>query len=201
MTAVQVEQDIRARMPAFEDHAFELTTDGSGADGSLIGIAGSWVLRPVALTSDQWRPQYRGAIGLTVGSVQRAEMLGLLEGLRCATVLLGVGTLDGMSTMVGTKIRDVSLYPKHKKFRILWRGDRQNLVYQVARDRDNVPYFTRRTELDLWPQLGWFEHLFDITCIHHARNTTPDARLVDEISGKIRSFMVTIFKQLNPNNT
>lgn len=190
--------ELRSRSPADEDHAFALTTDGSGQDGICIGTGSTFVLRPVALTHDSWRDAYKGSIGMTHGGVKRAEMLALIEGLRCAQILLGLVSLRNIELFTGRKIPDISFFPPEKRYKIQWMSDRQELVFQMARDRKGIPYYERRVELDLWRQLEFFEFMFDITCVFHPRNTTADAAECDAVSGKVRRFMKTQYHTLNP---
>ncbi len=124
--------------------------------------------------------------------------MAMIEGLRAVTTLLGMTSLDAISTMLGREIRDSSEFPPESRVRVRWFTDRQNLAYSVARDRAGIPYYRRRTDEDLWQQFSYYEPFFDLLVEHHDRNTTPDATQCDAVAGRVRHFMLEQFRKINP---
>lgn len=198
MKPQDIQQDILSRACAHEDNAFLLTTDGSGHDGVYIGTGSAFVLRPLAWRQPEWKDEYRGACGMTKGSVQRAEHQAFLEGLRCVLSLLNITTLDALSEKLGFKLDSTADFPPAQRIRLAWYTDRQNLAFSVARDASGIPYYRRRTDLDLWAQFEFYEPLFDITVHSIARNSNPDSTMCDAVAGRVRQFMVQLFRQINP---
>lgn len=188
MTPQEIHQEIRGRHPAREDHDFELTTDGSGTDVTRIATGSAWTLRPLALQVE-WE-KHTGEAGASSGSIQRAEMMALLEGLRKASEVLGLEDLDQVSKFCGEKLKRIEDLPWAKRPTIWWVGDRENMVLQVARRPDGYTYYNRRTEPDLWFSLHWYEHLFRITPVHQGRNTSQDQIDVDRRAGETRELFV-----------
>lgn len=198
MTNAEHHLEILGTAWAREDHHFILTTDGSGLDGSYIGIGSAWVLQPRSLTRADWKEEYRGACGATRGSVQRAEMMALVDGLRYILVLMGLPTLKDISVGINKPLRDISEFDPTRRIKVWWVGDRENLILQVARDRQGMPRFQRRTEPDLWKQFEWLEHVFDITAVYVPRNTSPEQIVVDEVAGKVRKYFVKMHSESEP---
>jgi hypothetical protein len=191
MTTAEIHEEILRRAPAYEDHEFLLTTDGSGHDGQHSATGSSWVLRPHSLTIEEGTPVYRGWCGASFGSIQRAEINAMMEGLRHAARLLKMETMKDLETrMGGAKLRDVTQFPVALRPRIWWVTDREAIALQVARNTEGLPYYTRRTEPDLWYQFAWFEHLFRITAVFTHRNTSQDQKHVDAIAGEMRRRMM-----------
>lgn len=175
-----------------EDHDFILTTDGSGTDVTRIGTGSAWVLRPQACQVPWTRMQ--GCCGSSFGSIQRAEFCALLEGLRALAVYMKLEDLDDVrdfsEKVCGEKPKSIEELRPECRARVWWVGDRENLVLQVARNQEHVPFYKRRTEPDLWYALYWYEHLFRITAVYRERNTCEDQIFVDALAGSTRALFV-----------
>lgn len=189
MTTTEMHQAVLAAAPVKEDHDFVLITDGSGTDATRIGTGSAWILRPQA--SHAGFTVLRGACGSTFGSIQRAEMMAGLEGLRALSVALKIESLPNVKTygemVTGRRPERVEDLDPSCRARVWWVCDRENLVLQMARKPDGNTYYARRTEPDLWYAFWWFEHLFRITPVWRERNTSPDQVEVDRVAGESRA--------------
>jgi len=172
---------------AKEDHDWVLVTDGSGTDVNRIGTGSAWLLRSMALQRDEGEVEMKGVAGATFGSVQRAEQMALLEGLRAISVLMHLNTLKEVEKFMNiVPLRRIEDVPLQRRPKVWWIGDRENLILQVARRPSGDTFYERRTEPDLWYALYWYEHLFNITPVYQPRNSTPDQVDVDARAGQTR---------------
>lgn len=192
MTAQQeMHRQILGRAGAQEDHDWILVTDGSGTDKTRIGTGSAWVLRSSAIQIDDQDVCMSGWCGSTFGSIQRAEHMALLEGLRAISVLMKLETVAAIADFAGDDdLRSVEQLPPQKRPRVWWIGDRENLILQVARKPDGNTYYSRRTEPDLWYGMYWYEKLFNITAVYQPRNSTPDQVDVDARAGQTRALFL-----------
>jgi hypothetical protein len=174
-----------------EDHDWILVTDGSGTDATKIGTGSAWVLRSSAIQVADEEVYMAGWCGSTFGTIQRAEHMALLEGLRAISVMMKLETLAAITAFSGDeKLRTIEQLNPRKRPRVWWIGDRENLVLQVARKPDGNPYYTRRTEPDLWYAMYWYENLFNITAVYQPRNSSPDQVTVDARAGVTRALFL-----------
>ncbi len=123
-----------------------LWTDGSGHHGDKLEVSCAWFCSGRA-------PHYLGSVlsASTCGSVNRAELKALLDGLH--------GILEEERRRSG---RGASWVPPFPRL-ILWSSDRQNLVLGVARDPlDGKPLNSRDTDPDLWARFAFYEAIFRI---------------------------------------
>lgn len=190
MEPKEMHLDILGRSGALEDHDFIIVTDGSGTDVNRIGIGSAWILRSSAIQVNGEEVDMRGISGASFGSVQRAEFMALLDGLRALAGLLKLETLKEAGVFANKTIRTIEEFPPHSRPRVWWIGDRESLILQVARKSNGEPFYERRTEPDLWYALYWYEHLFQITAVYQPRNSTPDQTDVDAQAGKARDMFL-----------
>lgn len=193
MPQTELHQQVAGHAPAMEDHDFVLTTDGSGTDKTRIGTGSAWVLRPMACQVP-WEAM-RGCCGSSFGSIQRAEFMALLEGLRALASYMkleDIYAIRAYSEQVnGHRPETIDQLRPECRARVWWIGDRENLVLQTARKPDSSPFYGRRTEPDLWHALYWYEHLFRITATYQERNTSEDQKWVDKVAGETRAKFLT----------
>jgi hypothetical protein len=184
-------RQILGRAGAQEDHDWILTTDGSGTDKTRIATGSAWVLRSSALQVEDKDAYMTGWCGSSFGSIQRAEHMALLEGLRAIALLMKLETVADIAAFAGdSSIKSIEQLPPQKRPRVWWVGDRENLILQVARKPDGTTYYARRTEPDLWYGMYWYEKLFSITAVYTPRNTTPDQVDVDARAGQTRALFL-----------
>ncbi len=182
--------EIQALADAKEHHHFLLTTDGSGHDATKKATGSAWVLRTLNATLHGGSAEFRGCSGCSHGTVQRAELQALLDGLSFLARELGVLTLSGAAKFCGIPLSDIAVFPRHSRVKVWWEGDRETVILQVARRRDGTTYYARKEEMDLWQQMRWFEHVFDITAAYVPRNTTQDQKDVDARAGEVRGMFL-----------
>lgn len=191
MDPQELHREILGRSPGYEDHAFLLVTDGSGNDATRAGIGSAWLLKSIAWVSSQGEVEMRGVCGASFGSIQRAEMTAMLEGLRALALVLKLEDVHDIDKAFGVRIDKGQPIPVQKKPTVWWVCDRENLVLQVACKQDGVtPYYARRTEPDLWYQLMWYLQLFRVTPVFQPRNSIPPQIDVDARCGLARDLFL-----------
>jgi hypothetical protein len=148
-----------------------LWTDGSGhTDG--IEVSCAWFMAP--------RVNFVGTVlsGSTRGSVNRAELKALLDGLH--------GILEQERRHAGKGTDWTPPWPKT----VVWRSDRQNLVLGVARDPlTGKPLNSRDTDADLWLRFSWYEVLFRIHPVLVPRNAVAWQKKCDTACGMTRKVL------------
>ena len=181
--------------PAQDQHHFQITTDGSGTDADKRAIGSAWVLRSLALGVNQKPLHMRGASGGTHGSIQRAELNALLDGLTVLSHTLGLFTVSDLAKFCGRPVTRVEEFPPEARPLVWWVGDRETIILQMGRKPDGSTYYKRNTEPDLWYRMAWFESIFTITPVHVGRNTTADQTDVDGCAGAVRGLFKEIISQ------
>ena len=162
--------DLRERVPERPD--WLLWTDGSGhTDG--IEVSCAWF-------QSAHDPAVIGTAlsGSTWGSVNRAELKALLDGLH--------GILDTERRRAGKGTDWVLPWPKS----VVWHSDRQNLVFGVARDTvSGKPLNSRDTDADLWMRFAFYEAIFRIYPVLVPRNEVAWQKKCDTACGATRKVL------------
>jgi len=132
-------------------------TDGSGhTDG--YGGYGAVTIR---WASDGAPSVLKHASGALCGTtVNRAELTGLLEALE----LIHQHELQ-------LKSAGLSCYPNLPVV-VKWYSDRENLVLSCVQNKvTGEPYYSRRTDADLWARYEWYSKKIHVRPVHIDRNS------------------------------
>lgn len=179
--------------PPRESHMFSITTDGSGWDKHKNSIGSAWIIEPsphhfseAELKGFEERVTLRGCSGSTTGTVQRAEHLALIHALHVLGQKFDLLHMAGLRSFLGGPLPKLEDFPRQRRIPIWWITDRENLALQVARKADGQTYYDRGTDLDLWCQFFYYEHIFSITPQFIPRNTTQSQTEVDTQAGLVR---------------
>jgi len=185
-------QYIRGNAPAEEDQHFVLSTDGSGHDATGDSVGSAWTLRCRAIRPaepgdpDTWK----GCSGTTNGTVQRGELMALLDGLHQLALLYNVHEHKDLERIAGCSLASVSDFPARHRAKVLWTSDRENLVLTVAKGPDGKSFYTRRGDMDLWARFDFYASWIQITPRHVPRNSEKDMEWADGAAGAVRDFFV-----------
>jgi hypothetical protein len=183
---------IRGNAPAEEDQHFILATDGSGHDATGDSVGSAWTLRCHALKPESpGAPDYwRGCSGTTNGTVQRGELMALLDGLHQLTLLYNIHEHKDLERVAGCSLKLLSEFPPNRRVKVLWTSDRENLVLSAALGPDGHPFYTRRGDMDLWARFDFYATWVQITPRHVPRNSEKDMEWADGTAGAVRDFFV-----------
>lgn len=163
-------------------HDWLLWTDGSGhhADGIWASASRFVSGRQVRFRDGRPdRPPGSTVAGGNNGSVNRAELMALLEGLHAIYELERKAAGGGAGWKPGWPIR------------LKWFSDRENLVTAATRKHDGSPACARDADADLWQAVGWYEKFFQIEAVHTGRNTLAQQKACDKLCGVARRTLKT----------
>lgn len=195
---------IRGNAPADEDQHFVLSTDGSGHDATGDSVGSGWTLRCRALRpANPGDPEvWRGCSGTTNGTVQRGELMALLDGLHQLTLLYGIHEHKDLERIAGHSLKaDLSDFPRDRRAKVLWTSDRENLVLTAALGPDGRTFYTRRGDMDLWARFDFYASWIQITPRHVPRNSELDMEWADGVAGTVRDFFVLMRRNALQENS
>lgn len=126
-------------------------TDGYGGYGAIVMRKGEPGYPPVIL---------KASAAIHGTTVNRAELTGMLEALE----LIHQHELK-------LRAAGLSVYP-HIPITVRWFSDRENLVLScVVNKETKEPYYSRRTDADLWARYEWYSKKIIVAPVHTDRNT------------------------------
>lgn len=159
-----------------------LWTDGSGhKDGLQVSF--------VWFRSTRFPVPFSTLSASTCGSVNRAELTALLDGLHAI--------LEMERGNAGEKAGWTPPMPRH----VMWVSDRQNLVLSVARDPETgQPVYKRDVDADLWARFEWYEKHFRVHPVHVARDTNAFQHKCDRACAATRKVLKRWVAHLRKHN-
>lgn len=112
-------------------------------------------------------------------TVNRAEFTGLLEALQIVH-----------EQMLARKDVGLSLYPA-KKTTMRWFTDRENLVFSLLINPETKePYYSRRTDADLWCRYEYYARSIQVLPVHIPRNSVMLHAECDAIASRGRKAFI-----------
>jgi ribonuclease HI len=146
-------------------HDFELYTDGSGWNDNQFGGHAFLI---ISTRHNLYEQRVVGWHGI---SVDRAEFMALLHGLRTIQEVMGWTSPD--------QVGKLSII----KPTVKWYCDRKSLVGSVNNPEQ------RHAQGDLWAQYAWYEKIFKVDGTLIPRDTNDNHNVADALASEIRMVM------------
>jgi len=161
--------------PRIDAQRFDVYTDGSCDWHDMMGGSAAVVRHPTT-----GELLCRG--GCESGaSVNRAEL---------RAVLMGLSMVASLSGLADAKFRDKFVLGAFPRLRVNWYTDRANIAGSVtAQSQETTRLFSRDVDADLWATIAWYETFMDIKAHLVPRNSVPEQKEADRISGLLRKAM------------
>lgn len=156
-------------------------TDGSGHED---GFAGSGMA-----VIPRGKPRIEACAAETHSSTERGEFYALIRGLAI------------LEDALGWDLRDKEAAAAARNVHVAWHTDREGLALcAMINPVNGLPYYTRRTCMELWAAFGYYASFLQIHALFEPRNTTLEGKLVDELASDSRQTLKNYYTTFRDNH-